>query len=77
MTRIQDLSDQAYADLYRDDWMTPTHVEARERGRGILEREKEGDAAKDGDYRVEDVEFLDGEDSPPDARDARGGRGKR
>jgi hypothetical protein len=54
------------------------HLAWRKANEGRTVEEPDPDAAKDGDYRVEDVEFLDGEDGPPDARDrdVRGGRGR-
>ncbi len=54
------------------------HLAWRKANEGRTVEEPDPDAAKDGDYRVEDVEFLDGEDGPPDSRDrdARGGRGR-
>lgn len=40
MIDIQGLTDEQYRDLYRTDWRTDHHVEARERGRKVLARER-------------------------------------
>lgn len=50
------------------------HMEWRRINEGRTVVEPDAEAASDGDYRVEDVEFTDGED---DARAARGGGGGR
>lgn len=50
------------------------HLDWRRLNQGRLCEEPDPDDANDGDYRVEDIKFVDGEDDPRDAREMRGGR---
>lgn len=62
MSEILDLGDDAYRDLYRGDWRTPTHREARERGREVLVRERKVVEAvvRSGSRTLLDAGCLDG-----------------